>query len=164
MRFIMSARGLGRLDQAAIRAAREREASGRADSVGNWASPYAEFATADRARSMLRRVLKLQRWVAVTSRADSLHRMDEDSVARAIRLRISEGPDPREFLAAYDIDRRFTLSAIGPCPRCRAAVPTMHIRTLADYGDWLTNAPNLIESPRYRTSPAHRDGCSILRE
>ncbi|MGW1496068.1 hypothetical protein [Streptomyces sp. NPDC002402] len=164
MQFIMSARSLARLDQAAIRAARQRSTGGQAGHPGSGLSPYATFATADRARSMLRHVLRLKQWVAVTSRSDDLHLLGEGSIGQAVRLRISEAPDPREFLAAYDSDRRFTLSIIAPCPQCSAHVPTACIGSLADYGDWLNNAPNLTESRHYRTSPAHRDGCPLPRE
>ncbi|WP_330351873.1 hypothetical protein [Streptomyces sp. NBC_00582] len=164
MQFIMSTRSLARLDQAAIRAASQRSRSGQAGHAGSGSSLYATFATAERARSMLRQVLRLKQWVAVTSRADDLHHLGEGSIGQAVRLRISEGSDPREFLAAYDSDRCFTLSVIAPCPQCAAPVPTVRIGSLADYGDWLNNAPNLAESPHYRTSPAHRDGCPISRE
>ncbi|MER7690558.1 hypothetical protein [Streptomyces sp. NPDC097610] len=113
---------------------------------------------------MLRQVLRLKRWVAITSRADDLHLLGEGSIGQAVRLRISEGPDPREFLAAYDSDRRFTLSIIAPCPQCAAPVPTVRIGSMADYGDWLNSAPNLAESPHYRTSPAHRGDCPLPRK
>jgi hypothetical protein len=164
LQFIMSTRSLARLDQAAVRAAGQRPRSDQAGRADSAPSRYATFASADRARGMLRQVLRLKQWVAITSRPDDLHPMGEGCVGQAIRLRISAGPSLREFLAAYDSDRRFILSIIAPCPQCAALVPTVRIGSLADYGDWLNGVPNLTESPHYRTSPAHRDHCRLPRE
>ncbi|MCX4682297.1 hypothetical protein OG413_44760 [Streptomyces sp. NBC_01433] len=158
----MRTRSLAQLDQAALRAAGQRAESGAAGCVGAaTTAPYAVFATTDCARRMLRRVLCLKRWVAISCQADEVHPVAEGAVGQALRLRISGGDSPREFLAAYDEDRRFALSPIAPCPHCAAQVPTVCVTSLADYGDWLHSTRELAEFPLYRTSPAHRDDCPI---
>ncbi|MFJ8752281.1 hypothetical protein ACIREO_23540 [Streptomyces sp. NPDC102441] len=163
MPFIMGTRSLTQLDQAARRAAGQRVEGRHAGSHARAVptTPYATFATTDRARRMLRRVLGLRRWVAIASEADQLHFLAEGAIGQAIRLRISDGESRREFLAAYDRDQRFTLSLIAPCSHCAADVPTVCVHSLADYGAWLNNARDLAESPHYRTSLAHRGDCPV---
>ncbi|MFC8438083.1 hypothetical protein ACFUJT_07780 [Streptomyces griseoincarnatus] len=164
MPFMMSTRALARLDHAALRAAGQRSAEGRPSRIGGTTAPYAVFATASYARTMLRHVLRLRQWVTVISQADDLHPLIEGAVSPAIRLQIPAGTVSREFLAAYDSTRQFALSPIAPCPQCGARVPTVCINNLADYGDWLRGAQSLAESPFYRTSPAHHDDCPLPRQ
>ncbi|MGW1616032.1 hypothetical protein ACWCQZ_42605 [Streptomyces sp. NPDC002285] len=159
---MLSTRALARLDAAALRAAGARAADDRPARAAE--PPYAVFVTASYARNRLRRVLRLKQWVAVTSQADELHPLIDGAVSRAIRLRIPAMISPREFLAAYDSARRFTLSPIAPCPQCGERVPVVCINSLADYGDWLRGAQDLAESPLFRTSPAHRGDCTLPRQ
>ncbi|MFJ6438214.1 hypothetical protein [Streptomyces sp. NPDC091416] len=161
MPLILSARASARLDHAALRAAGQRRREDGAHRSSSAMAPFAVFATAGYARTRLRRVLRLRQWVPVISSPDDLHRLIEGSLSPAIRLLIPSAAEPREFLAAYDSARHFTLSPIGPCPRCAASVPTMCINDLADYGDWLGGAQDLAESPHYRTSPAHHRDCPL---
>lgn len=163
MPFMMSTRALARLDHAALRAADQRSAEGRPSRIGGAAAPYAVFATVGYARTRLRHVLRLRRWVPVISQADDLHPLIEGALSPAIRLRIPAESVSREFLAAYDSARRFALSPIAPCPQCGAHVPTVCIDNLADYGDWLRGAQGLAKSPFYRTSPAHHGDCPLPR-
>jgi hypothetical protein len=163
MPFMMSTRALARIDHAALRAAGRRSAEGRPSPISGTAAPYAVFATAGYARTRLRHVLRLRQWVTVISQADDLHLLIEGALSPAIRLQIPAGTVSREFLAAYDSTRRFTLSPIAPCPQCGAHVPTVCINSLADYGDWLRGAQGLVESPLYRTSSAHHSDCPLPR-
>ncbi|ATM24735.1 hypothetical protein SMD44_p10236 (plasmid) [Streptomyces alboflavus] len=161
MTFIMSARSLTRLDQAALRAAQRLEDGHPDCATAGTTPPTASFATAESARRMLRRTLRLKPWVAIASRSDEAHPLADDAIGRAFRLRLSSGAAAREFLAAYDGNRRLALSIIGACPQCGAQVPTVYIKSLADYGNWLRLGPSLGESAHFRTSPAHQGGCPI---